>query len=139
MTTDIFRIIMYIIILIIWKGVDIMTKKAGKILAVLLVFSFVFVMIFSSAFVILHSNHRCVTNHCRICCQIANCQNNFSVFSYFLVLITILLFFAALIFISKRIFSDRFYHPTLILLKVKLSNWIMITVRFLWTVTPYFL
>ena len=113
---------MYVIILIIWKGVDIMTNKMKKILTLLLALSVILVMIFSSVYLILESDHDCLTQHCEICSKIAIAQSNFGQFSFFVAAASLLLFSCSFIIFGKRSLSNRLFHITLVNLKVKLSN-----------------
>lgn len=97
-----------------------MTRK--KFLPLIIAGLFVFVVMFSVAFVALEANHDCCGCHCKVCFQIYICENNLKSLSLSLLALS---FCVWLYFESEKIFPSRklrAVHTDLISLKVKLSD-----------------
>lgn len=98
-----------------------MTKK-NRIFAIILAVAIIFVMLFSGLFLVAQTHHECTSKHCSVCYQLSVCHNLLkTVFSA----VIAVLFLAALICVARCVaaaFVQECIQPTLITLKVKLSN-----------------
>ncbi|MDD6022389.1 MAG: hypothetical protein ACI4GA_06385 [Acutalibacteraceae bacterium] len=98
-----------------------MTKKK-RILAIVFAFAFIFVMLFSTAFIIAESGHNCVGESCRICYQISVCENTLKQLSFGAITLAVFASAAYIAVLAVRSFVLCYAPATLITLKIKLSN-----------------
>lgn len=97
-------------------------NRAKKAISLFIVFSMLFVMIFSSSFIICHSCHACTGRNCIVCYKILVCTKNltkFSVFVYMLLFVNLISLFSVHF---SSLFKKRYFFKTPVLLKVKLLN-----------------
>ncbi|MCD7764406.1 MAG: hypothetical protein LUI14_14725 [Lachnospiraceae bacterium] len=93
-------------------------RAAAFVIALVLLF----VMCFSSFYVVKNANHHCFGEQCPICEQIAACENTLHGFSLAAAVIAAVLFVPALCTSAVKPLSVFSFSDTLVSLKVKLSN-----------------
>lgn len=103
------------------KGVRKMTKKK-RLIATLLTVMVIFVVLFSSLFIVENANHDCIGDDCPICYEISVCENTLKAVAYAFVYVGIAALFAVFTFLSPFPKKNSNNSTSLVSLKVKLSN-----------------
>ena len=96
------------------------TKK--RIIALALLFSLLFVMLFSAFYIASAANHECIGSECAVCGHIDICKKAFSSFAHLSFCAVMCVFGAYLIVAVTNTISPVCGRDTLVSLKVKLSD-----------------
>lgn len=97
-------------------------KKRNRSLALLLAFAVCFAVLFSTFYIAAKVDHDCIIEDCPICYQISICENTLKYLGYFAAAMATAF---ALVFAAAILSRQPNTHPkkpTLVTLKVKLSN-----------------
>ncbi|MGN1419434.1 MAG: hypothetical protein ACI4W6_08910 [Acutalibacteraceae bacterium] len=97
-------------------------KKQKRLVAVILAVSVLFAMLFSVCFIATESAHNCVGENCPICCHINDCKEAVKTLASaaVAVLLAAVITYTAVLVSAEHL--TLFGFPTLISLKVKLSD-----------------
>ena len=96
--------------------------KKKRLPVLLLAAAVCFVMLFSSVFIAVNTDHDCMGEHCPICYQINFCENTLKTLSHAVPAITLAIALTDSFSTCLSAFTARKRTESLVTLKVKLSN-----------------
>lgn len=97
-------------------------SKTKKVISLIVAFSILSVVIFSSAFVICNSCHACTGHNCVVCYNILVCAKNMTKFSVFIYMLLFVGFMSLFAIHLDIIHKKKHFFKTPVSLKVKLLN-----------------
>lgn len=95
--------------------------RLNRKISVLLAFLLIFVMLFTSAFIIAEADHHCCGEDCHICALILICEQMLKRLSLFVMFAT-LIAVSVIGFCLIRIYFSRCVNTTLVALSVKITG-----------------
>ncbi len=100
-----------------------MSKSKSRVLSLIVLLAFSFVIFTSSLFIIVHADHHCTGEGCAVCTELAECHNTLSALGTAVAgtLPVSLILIAAAVLVCVTV-QARSEHTTLISLKVELLN-----------------